>query len=85
MIKNEKIAGKVGSTLAHVQHLLDRFYAWGFKRLEEVGKEPKVIDTTPESGIVGNAKRLGRKAAGFVGKAGDAYFSTYEKLKRDER
>lgn len=73
------IARLLGNTSAHIQHGIDRAIEWGFAKMKEQdAHRAKKTPTTP----VGRAAQVGRGIIGLIGSAGDAYYSTYEQLKR---
>lgn len=79
--KDSPLARAVGSTLAHVQHGLDRVIAWGFDRMQkaaEARKEPAKERTS----AVGKLQRAGKTFLRFVGQAGKSYYRAYDDLKQ---
>jgi hypothetical protein len=76
------LADTLGAGYAHVQHLMDRAIEWGFRKMREseAGK-----GKGPPKTAAGKAERMGRSVLSFFGKAGSAYFETYERLKAEER
>lgn len=71
--KSGNTAKKIGVGLAHVQAFMDDVFQIGFKALKNVGKENDSGTEKIKSGL--------KKAAGFLGDAGDSYYDKYEKIK----
>ncbi len=75
------IAELIGFAYAHLQHGIDRAVDWGFRRMREAGEqEPKARKTQAAS----KAARAAKSAIRFLGQTGEAYFRTYEELKRSQ-
>jgi hypothetical protein len=68
----------LGKGWAHVQHGMDKAIGWGIKRMREAGE----AEAKPAEGKVG---KVGRGVLKFFGQLGDAYYETYEDLKRKKR
>ena len=67
------MAETIGKGYAYIQHGIDRVIGWGFKKMRDV--------ESPEEKPSGKIVHAGKKIVSFVGKAGDAYYETYDKLK----
>ena len=76
---NTSLPQLLGTGYAHVQHLMDKAIAWGFKRMEET-KLTEEAAAKP----MHKAEKIGRGILSFFGSAGNAYYDTYEKLKKEE-
>ncbi len=75
------LAEVLGKGYAHLQHGIDRVIAWGFSKMNDLeGEEPTEKEIMNPH--LRTAANIGRKAVSFVCKAGNAYFKTYEDLKR---
>lgn len=70
------MAEALGAGWAHVQHGMDRLIGWGFERMRQAGT------ATPQKQNRSRAARVGRGILRFVGRAGDAYYRTYDALKQ---
>lgn len=70
----------LGAGYAHVQHLMDKAIAWGFRKMEEAKADEK-----PAAKPMHKAEKIGRGILSFFGAAGDAYYKTYEDLKTKDR
>ena len=69
----------IGKGLAHVQHGMDRLTEWGFRKMREASSvSQKVKHADSKTARVAAA---GRALLGFLGRAGEAYYKTYEMLK----
>lgn len=75
------IADFLGSGYAHLQHGIDRLIGWGFSKMKESGTEEEKVHSF-ESPYLNAAARAGKGALRFVGNMGEAYFHTYEELKK---
>ena len=79
--KDPPLAELLGTGYAHVQHWMDLGIEWGLKRMEDASKAAPQKPAREQ----GKAERFGRGILGFFGKAGSAYYATYEKLKKERR
>lgn len=78
--------GKViGGGLAYVSHGIDRLTEWGFRKMKEAGdaQDPKKIE--PKNKYARGALKTGQTILGVLGSAGDAYYRTYEGLKKPRK
>ncbi len=71
----QPLAETLGKGYAYIQHGIDRAIGWGFERMRDAGE----IEVQKSDGKIVNASK---KALSFLGAAGDAYYKTYDKLKR---
>lgn len=71
----------LGSSLAIAQHGIDLASGALFKRLKKTNVDtPK---TKAKNKWIRSAGNFTRGFIGFIGKTGDAYMTTYEKLKKE--
>jgi hypothetical protein len=75
-------AKTLGSGLAQVQHYTDKLVVFGFKSLQQAGKQPKKEKT--KNKYLRNAKSAGRSTISFLGALGDSFYNEYEELKKQE-
>jgi hypothetical protein len=79
--KDIGMAELLGKSYAHFQHGLDRAIEWGFSKMNTLeGEEPTEKDI--KNPHLRKTINVGRKMVGFVGRAGNTYFRTYEELKK---
>lgn len=83
MPKKNQAAQKMGKAFAHLQSLMDDVFAFGFKKIKEVGE-----DGTKSSKVSKKPKTLGqkgsvflKKTARFFGQTGESFYKEYEVLK----
>ena len=71
----------VGGGFAVVQHGIDKVITWGFKKMKdaEQGTNP---DADIENPHLRKAAKIGRGVMGFIADNGQAYYKSYEELKR---
>lgn len=82
MTKQEpSVASTVGKGFAHVQHLTDKVIGWGLKKMKETGESEPIGDNTKAAG---KAEKAVRGTLKFFGTLGDAYYTKYEELKKDD-
>jgi hypothetical protein len=77
------MAETLGKGYAHVQHGIDKVIAWGFEKMKDVdaAKAPQKF----ENPHMEKAAKAGRSVLGFLGRAGESYFKTYEDLKKNKK
>lgn len=68
------VAEALGSAYARLQHGIDRVVGWGFRKLRDTDR--------PGASPEGRLLKAGKGILGFIGRAGDAYYETYDRLKR---
>ncbi len=64
----------MGHGLAHLQDVVDRTIAFGFKKMKHVGTK-KVKEESSKF------RRYFRKTAGFLGEMGSSFYEKYEEIK----
>ena len=79
-MKGSSLARFLGASLAHLQHGFDRLGEWGFHTMREAASRQSKSEK-PKT-FVNRLKKLLRNTFGIIGDAGDAYYATYEGLKR---
>jgi hypothetical protein len=73
----------LGSTLAIAQHGIDLAVTGLFKRLKETGNSPRPAIRKGGKALQ-TVSDFTRGFVGFIGKTGDSYMETYEKLKEEQ-
>lgn len=75
------LAEVVGGGFAVLQHGIDKVVTWGFRKMKDVqqGTDPEKDIENPH---LQKAAKLGRGLLGFVADAGQAYYKSYEELKK---
>ena len=76
------MAETLGKGYAHVQHLIDKAIGWGFKEMRKAAATKPTKAEKKSGSTAGKISRAARSTFKFFGEAGDAYFQTYEDLKR---
>lgn len=75
------LAEVVGGGFAVLQHGIDKVVTWGFSKMKDVQQ-----NTNPDADIANphlkKAAKIGRGLMGFIADAGQAYYSSYEEMKR---
>lgn len=75
------LAEVVGGGFAVVQHGIDKVVSWGFAKMKDVQQ-----NTNPEADIANphlkKAAKIGRGLMGFIADTGQAYYKSYEEIKR---
>ncbi len=80
----KSVARLLGNSYAHVQHGIDVLIEWGFKTMEEQAKTaPK--NGKKQTGVAGNIGAFAKGFFGALGEGGQAYFRTYEELKKKQK
>ncbi len=80
----DSIARLIGKGYAHLQDGMDRVIAFGFEKMREANPpqpHPKRAPEEPTT-VLGRVGHAARSLVGFFGTAGDAYYRTYDDLKR---
>ena len=72
----------VGGSLAYVSHGIDRLTEWGFRKMKEAGDAKTTKKIAPKNKYARGAMKTGQMILGALGSAGDAYYRTYEGLKK---
>lgn len=75
------LAEVVGGGFAVLQHGIDKVATWGFSKMKDVQRK-----TDPETDIANpylkRAAKIGRGVMGFIADTGEAYYRSYEEMKR---
>ncbi len=79
------MARLVGGTFAHIQHLTDVVIDKGLHMMQEAGNQPEPAPKDDENKYVRTVKTGAKKTLKFLGDVGEVYYSTYGKLKRQQR
>jgi len=77
------LPGLIGQSFAILQHGLDRVVDWGFSKMKETGDMPDTEVKKIDNPYLRRAAAFGKSTLKFLGNAGDAYYRTYEELKKD--
>ena len=75
------LAEVVGGGFAVLQHGMDKAIFWGLRKMKDAQEK-----TDPEADIenphLKRAAKVGRGLMGFIADAGQAYYTSYEEMKR---
>ena len=83
--KNKNIAQSLGSILAHVQSTFDEVFSFGFKKLNQFGQGKKISSEQKKEDLMYYFKKISKITAKFLGQTGEAYYDTYDKLKKSSK
>lgn len=75
------LAEVVGGGFAILQHGIDKVASWGFSKMKDMQR-----NTDPDADIANphlkKAAKVGRGIMGFIADTGQAYYRSYEEMKR---
>jgi len=78
----DSVARLLGNAYAHLQHGIDRGIEWGFSKMQEQAADAPRAKKQKPKGTLGNVFAFGKGFVGVIGEAGEAYYRTYEELKK---
>jgi hypothetical protein len=82
MAKESSAAKIVDTSLAHLQHAMDKVTAWAFDQMQKAGESAKEPTKEEKKSAMGKAKTAGRTLIKFLGQTGKNYYKTYDELKQ---
>lgn len=77
------LASLVGKSAAIVQHGLDKVIEWGFAKIKETSDTSEKRISKIKNKHLSRAAKIGRVSLRFLGEAGQAFYRTYDELKRE--